>query len=205
MRTWRRHRAQTNKRASSIAPPGEEGWTIRVHRAILPSEPYASADLGAASDSDRQVFTVRGCVGLFAGGDLTAIPQRRHRQSTKRRCPPEQQHRFRAETTPALGAALRDTRAPEARTTLGNNDRPRDFPDRRPEIQNYPLGRPPTPVFNRIFPVPTARALTSPPIPTKARSPNMRGSTSPLTLLMTSMLNTASLSLEYVPLASTSL
>ena len=103
MRTWRRHRAQTNKRASSIAPPGEEGWTIRVHRAILPSEPYASADLGAASDSDGQVFTVRGCVGLFAGGDLTAIAQRRHRLSTKRRCPPERQHRFRAETTPALG------------------------------------------------------------------------------------------------------
>ena len=30
--------------------PGGEGWTIRDHRAILHSEPYASADLGAASD-----------------------------------------------------------------------------------------------------------------------------------------------------------
>ena len=30
--------------------PGGEGWTIRNHRAILHSEPYASADLGAASD-----------------------------------------------------------------------------------------------------------------------------------------------------------
>ena len=30
--------------------PGGEGWTIRNHRAILPLEPYASADLGAASD-----------------------------------------------------------------------------------------------------------------------------------------------------------
>ena len=28
----------------------EEGWTIRFHPAILHSEPYASADLGAASD-----------------------------------------------------------------------------------------------------------------------------------------------------------
>jgi len=50
MSTWRRHRAHRNSRASSIAPPGGEGWTIRDHRAILRSEPYASADLGAASD-----------------------------------------------------------------------------------------------------------------------------------------------------------
>ena len=50
MSTWRRHRAHRNIRASSIAAPGGEGWTIRNHRAILRSEPYASADLGAASD-----------------------------------------------------------------------------------------------------------------------------------------------------------
>ena len=50
MSTWRRHRAHRNNRASSTAPPGGEGWTIRDHRAILRSEPYASADLGAASD-----------------------------------------------------------------------------------------------------------------------------------------------------------
>lgn len=50
MSTWRRHRAHRNSRASSIASPGGEGWTIRDHRAILRSEPYASADLGAASD-----------------------------------------------------------------------------------------------------------------------------------------------------------
>ena len=78
MSTWRRHRAHRNNRASSIAPPGEEGWTIRNHRAILHSEPYASADLGAASDVDRQVFTVRGCVGLFAEPDLTPTPGWRH-------------------------------------------------------------------------------------------------------------------------------
>ena len=30
--------------------PGGEGWTIRDYRAVLPLEPYASADLGAASD-----------------------------------------------------------------------------------------------------------------------------------------------------------
>ena len=50
MSTWRRHRAHRNRRASSIAPPGGEGWTTRDHRAILRSEPYVSADLGAASD-----------------------------------------------------------------------------------------------------------------------------------------------------------
>ena len=50
MSTWHRHRAHRNSRASSIAAPGGEGWTIRNHRAILRSEPYASADLGAASD-----------------------------------------------------------------------------------------------------------------------------------------------------------
>ena len=33
-----------------MLPPGGEGWTIRDYRAILRSEPYASADLGAASD-----------------------------------------------------------------------------------------------------------------------------------------------------------
>ena len=45
------HRAPgTVGRASPIAPLGREGWTIRDHRAILRSEPYARADLGAASD-----------------------------------------------------------------------------------------------------------------------------------------------------------
>ena len=50
MSTWRRHRAHRYSRASSIAPPGGEGWTIRNHQAILPLEPQASAGLGAASD-----------------------------------------------------------------------------------------------------------------------------------------------------------
>ena len=59
-------------------PPGEEGWTIRDHRAILHSKRYASADLGAASDVDGQVLTVRGCVGLFAESDLTPTPGWRH-------------------------------------------------------------------------------------------------------------------------------
>ena len=70
-----------------MAPPGGEGWTIRDYRAILHSEPYASADLGAASDVDGQILTVRGCVGLFAESDLTptsgvASP---HRQGGKAR------------------------------------------------------------------------------------------------------------------------
>ena len=68
---------------------------------------------------------------------------------------------------------------PRRRTTLGKNDRPRAFPNRRPEVHNYPLGTPPTPVFKMVSSVPTA--LTSPPIRTKSRSPNMPGSTSPLT------------------------
>ena len=78
MSTWRRHRAHRNNRASSMAPLGEEGWTIRHDRAILHSEPYASADLGAASDVDGQVLTVRGCVGLFAEPDLTPTSGWRH-------------------------------------------------------------------------------------------------------------------------------
>ena len=59
-------------------PPGKEGWTICDHRAILHSESYASADLGAAPDVDGQVWIVRGCVGLFAESDLTPTPGRRH-------------------------------------------------------------------------------------------------------------------------------
>ena len=41
----------TQKQAGIVhCSPGGEGWTIRDYRAILHSEPYASADLGAASD-----------------------------------------------------------------------------------------------------------------------------------------------------------
>ena len=61
-----------------MAPPGEEGWTIREHRAILRSEPYASAGLGAAPDVDGQVSIVRGCVGLFAESGLTPTLGWRH-------------------------------------------------------------------------------------------------------------------------------
>ena len=61
-----------------MAPPGEESWTIRHDRAILRSEPYASAGLGAAPDVDGQVWIVRGCVGLFAESDLTPTPGERH-------------------------------------------------------------------------------------------------------------------------------
>ena len=49
MSTRRPHRAHRNSRTSSIAPLGGEGWPIREHRAMLRSEPYARADLGAAS------------------------------------------------------------------------------------------------------------------------------------------------------------
>ena len=35
-------------------------------------------NLGAASDVDRQVVTVRGCAGLFAESDLTPTPEWRH-------------------------------------------------------------------------------------------------------------------------------
>ena len=94
---------------------------------------------------------------------------------------PDRQHRFRWETTWAVGAAVRASCAPAPGTTLDENDRPRDFPDRRPEVQNYPLGVPSTPVFGNISPVLAATALTRPAIPTKSRSPNMRVLTQPLT------------------------
>ena len=59
------------------------------------------------------------------------------------------QHRFRWETTRALGAAIRTTCAPATGTTLAENDRPRAFPNRRPEVHNYPLGVASTPVFEK--------------------------------------------------------
>ena len=80
MSTWRRHRAQRNSRASSIVPPGGEGWTIRDYRAILHSEPYASAGSGRSLGRDRQVSAVRGCVGLLPDSDLTPTHERRHRR-----------------------------------------------------------------------------------------------------------------------------
>ena len=83
----RRHRAQRNSRASSIVPPGGEGWTIRNYRAILHSEPYASAGSGRSLGRDRQVSAVRGCVGLLADSDLTPTHERRHRRYA-RRAPP---------------------------------------------------------------------------------------------------------------------
>ena len=39
--------------------------------------------------------------------------------------------------------------APAPGTTLAGNDRPRAFPNRRPEVHNYPLGATSTPVFEK--------------------------------------------------------
>ena len=61
----------------------------------------------------------------------------------------DRQHRFRWETTRALGAAIRTICAPAPGTTLAGNDRPRAFPNRRPEVHNYPLGATSTPVFEK--------------------------------------------------------
>ena len=61
----------------------------------------------------------------------------------------DRQHRFRWETTRALGAAIRTICAPAPGTTLAENDRPRAFPNRRPEVHNYPLGVASTPVFEK--------------------------------------------------------
>ena len=85
-------------------PPGEEGRTIRDHRAILHSEPYASAGLGAASDVDRQVFTVRGGVSLFAESDLTSTSGWCHLIDTGAKRP-----------WPTPSARTRDKAGPDAR------------------------------------------------------------------------------------------
>ena len=42
-------------RAKCGPPGGREGWTLRDHRAILRSEPYVRADLGAASDVGQRL------------------------------------------------------------------------------------------------------------------------------------------------------
>ena len=91
----------------------------------------------------------------------------------------DRQHRFRWETTRALDVAIRTTCAPVPEMMLAENDRPRAFPNRRPEVHNYPLGVTSTPVFECVL---TATDLIGPPIRTKSRSPNMRGSTLPLTV-----------------------
>ena len=58
-----------------------------ISRSLLPLEPYASADLGAASDVTGKSETVRGCVDLLADFDLTATHERRHRVCARRRRP----------------------------------------------------------------------------------------------------------------------
>ena len=109
MSTWRGHRAHRNSLASSIAPPGGEGWTIRDYQAILRSEPYASADLGATSGRDRQVSTVRGCVSLLAESDLTPTHDRRHRGCARCARAVGRQHRLGRE--PAARAEFQGHRA----------------------------------------------------------------------------------------------
>ena len=87
MSTWRWHRAHRNNRASSIAPPDEEGWTIRLHPANTAYGAVRKCGSGRSLGRDRQVNRVRGCVGLFAESDLTPTPGRRHRGCARRQRP----------------------------------------------------------------------------------------------------------------------
>ena len=59
------------------SPPERAGRSAITGQYCTP-EPYASADLGAASDVDRQVRYGPGCAGLFAESDLTPTPEWRH-------------------------------------------------------------------------------------------------------------------------------
>ena len=95
------------------------------HRAIRTSEPYASADLGTASDFDRQVLMVRGCAGLFAGCGLTSNPATPSSLERQAMTAPDRQHRFRWKTTWGLSAATRAICPRNQRTTLAENDRTR--------------------------------------------------------------------------------
>lgn len=58
----------------------EEDWTIPCSPAILTPDPYVSADLDATPGTDRQVFVVRGCVGLPRRADLTRTRRPDHRR-----------------------------------------------------------------------------------------------------------------------------
>ena len=156
-------------------------------RSPAPSTPRPA--LGAVRQCGSGRSLGRGPPSLYGPG--LRRPLRRVRSNSNPAAPsspehpatpsPDRQHRFRWETTCAPGPALRAFCAPAPGTTLGQNDRPQAFPDRHPEIQNYPLGVTSTPVFGNISPVLAAAALTRPAIRTKSRSPNMRVLTQPLT------------------------
>ena len=81
-----------------IAPPGEEGWTIRHHPAILDSEPYASADLGAASDvTAKSIQSEAASVSSPSPISLQPLNDVTPAHAVTVLC--DQQHRFAGETT----------------------------------------------------------------------------------------------------------
>ena len=87
MSTWRRHRAQRNSRASSIAPPGGGGLDDPRSPGNTALGAVRKCGSGRSLGRDRQVSTVRGCVCLLADSDLTPTHERRHRRYA-RRAPP---------------------------------------------------------------------------------------------------------------------
>ena len=66
---------------------------------------------GRSLGRDRQVSTVRGCVGLLADSDLTATHERRHRRCTRRRRPVTASIRSGGEKRHARRGAQRRSRA----------------------------------------------------------------------------------------------
>ena len=70
----------TPKQSGMVHRSSRRGaWTIRAHRAMVRSKPYASAGSGRSLGCDRQVNLVRGCASLRCTCDLTLKPWRRHR------------------------------------------------------------------------------------------------------------------------------
>ena len=63
---------------------------------------------GRSLGRDRQVNSVRGCVGLLAESDLTPTPERRHRGNAPATTCSARPHRFRWDTTTTLRRGRRD-------------------------------------------------------------------------------------------------
>ena len=87
MSARRRHRAQRNRRASSIALPrrGELDGPQSPDDTALGA--VRKCGSGRSLGHDRQVSGVRGCVGLLADSDLTPTHERRHPGGVRRQRP----------------------------------------------------------------------------------------------------------------------
>ena len=147
----------------NLAPaPGTHEQPRIVHRSSRRGgldDPRSSGNtgLGAVRQCGSGRSPGRGPPSLYGPG--LRRPLRRVRSNCNRAAPssPEhhtmgsraRQHRFQWETTWALGAATRAICPRNQATTLAENDRTRAFPDRHPEVHNYPSGVTSTPVFGK--------------------------------------------------------